>query len=109
MSKIVLVETISSFRHVYAVELPDNVPNEYALDDVTLNIGQYSALNIGSDEPEFEEFGQQHIGETILSHRVIDEKEYLRVFDEVSSYLSEWPDEEKKRFIFKSEALSNES
>ena len=101
MSKIVLVETISSFRHVYAVELPDNVPNEYALDDVT--------LNIGSDEPEFEEFGQQHIGETILSHRVIDEKEYLRMFDEVSSYLSEWTDEEKKRFIFKSEALSNES
>ena len=101
MSKIVLVETISSFRHVYAVELPDNVPNDYALDDVT--------LNIGSDEPEFEEFGQEHIGETILSHRVIDEKEYLRMFDEVSSYLSEWTDEEKKRFIFKSEALSNES
>ena len=101
MSKIVLVETISSFRHVYAVELPDNVPNEYALDDVT--------LNISSDEPEFEEFGQEHIGETILSHRVIDEKEYLRLFDEVSSYLSEWTDEEKKRFIYKSEALPNES
>lgn len=101
MSKIVLVETISSFRHVYAVELPDNVPNEYALDDIT--------MNIGSDEPEFEEFGQEHIGETILSHRVIDEKEYLRVFDEVSSYLSEWTDEEKKRFIFKSEVLPNES
>ncbi len=101
MSKIVLVETISSFRHVYAVELPDNVPNEYALDDVT--------LNISSDEPEFEEFGQEHIGETILSHRVIDEKEYLRLFDEVSSYLSEWTDEEKKRFIFKSEALDSEA
>ena len=92
MSKIVLVETISSFRHVYAVELPDHVPNDYALDDVT--------LNISSDEPEFEEFGQEHIGETILSHRVIDEKEYLRMFDEISSYLSEWTDEEKKRFIF---------
>jgi hypothetical protein len=101
MSKIVLVETVSTFRHIYAVELPDNVPNEYALDDVT--------LNIGSDEPEFEEFGQEHIGETILSHRVIDEKEYLRIFDEVSSYLSEWTDEEKKRFIFKSETLPNES
>lgn len=100
MSKIVLVETVSTFRHIYAVELPDNVPNEYALDDVT--------LNIGSDEPEFEEFGQEHIGETILSHRVIDEKEYLRVFNEVSSYLSEWTDEEKKRFIFKSEALPRE-
>ena len=101
MSKIVLVETISSFRHVYAVELPDDAPNEYALDDVV--------MNVGSDEPEFEEFGQEHIGETILSHRVIDEKEYLRMFDEVSSYLSEWTDEEKKRFIFKSEALASEA
>ena len=101
MSKIVLVETISSFRHLYAVELPDDAPNEYALDDVV--------MNVGSAEPEFEEFGQEHIDENILSHRVIDEKEYLRLFDEVSSYLSEWTDEEKKRFIFKSEALPNES
>ena len=96
MSKIVLVETISSFRHLYAVELPDDAPNEYALDDVV--------MNVSGDEPEFEEFGQQHIDEIILSHRVIDEKEYLRLFDEVSSYLSEWTDEEKKRFIFKREA-----
>ena len=96
MSKIVLVETISSFRHLYAIELPDNAPNEYALDDVV--------MNVSSDEPEFEEFGQQHIDEIILSHRVIDEKEYLRLFDEVSSYLSEWTDEEKKRFIFKRKA-----
>ena len=96
MSKIVLVETISSFRHLYAIELPDNAPNEYALDDVV--------MNVSSDEPEFEEFGQQHIDEVILSHRVIDDKEYLRLFDEVSSYLSEWTDEEKKRFIFKREA-----
>ena len=101
MSKIVLVETISSFRHLYAIELPDNAPNEYALDDVV--------MNVSSDEPEFEEFGQQHIDEVILSHRVIDDKEYLRLFDEVSSYLSEWTDEEKKRFIYKSEALPNES
>ena len=96
MSKIVLVETISSFRHLYAIELPDNAPNEYALDDVV--------MNVSSDEPEFEEFGQQHIDENILSHRIIDEKEYLRLFDEVSSYLSGWTDEEKKRFIFKREA-----
>ena len=96
MSKIVLVETISSFRHLYAVELPDDAPNEYALDDVV--------MNVSSDEPEFEEFGQQHIDEIILSHRVIDEKEYLRLFDEVSSYLSEWTDDEKKRVIFKREA-----
>ena len=76
--------------------MPDNAPNEYALDDVV--------MNVSSDEPEFEEFGQQHIDEVILSHRVIDDKEYLRLFDEVSSYLSEWTDEEKKRFIFKREA-----
>ena len=36
MSKIVLVETVSTFRHVYAVELNDNDPAEYALDDVVM-------------------------------------------------------------------------
>ena len=40
MSKIVLVETISTFRHVYAVELNDDEPAEYALDDVVMEIGR---------------------------------------------------------------------
>ena len=40
MSKIVLVETVSTFRHVYAVSLPDNEPADYALDDVVVYMGE---------------------------------------------------------------------
>ena len=40
MSKIVLVETVSTFRHVYAVCLPDDEPADYALDDVVVYMGE---------------------------------------------------------------------
>lgn len=97
MSKIVLVETVSMFRHVYAVELPDDAPTEWALDDVVSEIGK--------DSPTMEEIGQESIAENILSHRVVDEKEYLQVFDNMSSYLSGWSPEEKKRFIYVSPSV----
>jgi len=101
MSKIVLVETISSFRHVHAVELPDDAPNEWALEDVISEITK--------DDPDMSEVGQKWIGEEIFSHRVVDEKEYLRVFDEMNGpYFAEWPVEKKKEFIFKSQALPRE-
>ena len=101
MSKIVLVETVSSFRHVHAVELPDDVPDDWALEDVISEITK--------DDPDMNEVGQQWIGEEIFSHRVVDEKEYLRVFDEMNGpYFAEWPVEKKKEFIFKSQALPRE-
>ena len=34
MTKIVLVETVSTFRHVYAVRVDDQDPADFALDDV---------------------------------------------------------------------------
>lgn len=89
MSKIVLVETVSTFRHVYAVELKDDEPKEYALDTVV------------SGEKGLDEFSQQHISEDIFSHRVITEEEYIRVFDEMNDYLTGWSDEQKKEFIYK--------
>ena len=81
MSKIVLVETVSTFRHVYAVELNDNDPAEYALDDVVM-------AGTGAEEFGLEDFAQKHIAEDIFSHRVVSEEEYLRVFDEMNGYLS---------------------
>lgn len=89
MSKIVLVETVSIFRHAYAVELKDDEPNEYALDTVV------------SGEKGLDEFSQQHISEDIFSHRVITEEEYIRVFDEMNDYLTGWSEEQKKKFIYK--------
>jgi hypothetical protein len=92
MSKIVLVETVSTFRHVYAIDLDDNEPNEYALDDVVCETYPLGKL---------EEFSQQHISEDIFSHRVVTEEEYIKLFDEMNDYLKEWPPEQKKKFIFK--------
>jgi hypothetical protein len=93
MSKIVLVETVSTFRHIYAVELIDDVPDDYALDSVVnLACGGESTL---------EEFAQQHVAEDIFSHRVVSEEEYLKMFDEMNPYFIEWSDEQKKKFIYK--------
>ena len=77
MSKIVFVETISTFRHTYAIRLPDNEPNEYALDDIT------DAITKGSYEDKLSDMSQNHISEDIFSHRVITEEEYLEIFDSV--------------------------
>ena len=92
MPKIVLVETISMFRHVYAVELNDDEPNEYALDDVVSEMYNCDKL---------EDFAQQHIDENIFSHREITEEEYLKIFDEMNGYNAVWSPELKKKFIYK--------
>jgi hypothetical protein len=94
MSKIVLVETISMFRHVYAVELNDDEPNEYALDDV---------IDCLNDSTKLEEFAQEHVSEDIFSHRVVSEEEYIRMFDELNNYAASWTPELKKKFIYKRE------
>ena len=101
MTKIVLVETISSFRHIHAVELADDSPNDWAVDDVVWEMGK--------DDPDMSEVGQEWIGEHVSSHRVVDEKEYLRVFDELNGpYFAEWPASKKKEFIYKREENNDE-
>jgi hypothetical protein len=92
MSKIVLVETISMFRHVYAVELNDDEPNEYALDDV---------IDCLNGSIKLEDFAQEHVSEDIFSHRVISEEEYIRMFDELNNYAAPWTPEQKKQYIYK--------
>ena len=92
MPKIVLVETVSTFRHMYAVEVKDENPIEYALDDVTW------VATGGSIE--FEEFAQKHIAEDVFSYREITEDEYLKIFDKENDYLKEWTAEQKKQFIY---------
>jgi len=93
-TQLVLVETISQFRHRYVVEVPvgvDDYGNDkslWALDTVTCE--------------EAEEFSQKHVGETILSHRVITKKEALRLCDEDNEYANSWTNEHKiKTFITK--------
>lgn len=87
-TELVMVECISTFRMRYIVEVPKG-KKEWALDTITCN--------------EAEEFSQEHLGETIVSHRVVDEQEYLRIFDEDNSYLQSWEDEQKLKYIHRSD------
>lgn len=88
----VLVEAISTFRERYMVEVPVGVDRygkdkaDWALDTVTLN--------------EAKEFSQEHLGETIVSHRVITEADALALCDKDNDYAKNWSDEIKMNTFF---------
>lgn len=83
-TQLVLVEAVSSFRMRYMVEVPVG-KSEWALDTVSMD--------------EAEEFSQKHLGEQIVSHRVISKEEALDLFDADNPYLRHWPDEKKMECI----------
>ena len=87
MSKLVLVEEISTFRIRYVVELADDEPNDYALDTVVMG------------DNDLREFSQKHLFAIPSSAREIGRAEYLRVFNEDNDYLKEWTDEQKFNMI----------
>jgi hypothetical protein len=79
-TELVMVECISTFRQRYVVEVPKG-KSEWALDTVTCQ--------------EAKEFSQLHLGETIVSHRVISKDETLAICDVDNSYCKVWNDEHK--------------
>jgi hypothetical protein len=84
-TEMVLVETVSMFRIRYVIEVPAG-HSDYALDTVTMQEGK--------------EFSQKHLDETIVSHRIIDEKEILELCDNDNSYTISWDKEQKvKTFV----------
>ena len=84
-TELVLVECISQFRQRYMVEVPKGKA-EWALDTVTLN--------------QADEFSQEHLGETIVSHRVVSKEEMLALCDKDNDYAKAWNDEHKfKTFV----------
>jgi hypothetical protein len=88
----VLVETVSTFRHRYVVEVPIGIDDyghdkkDWALDTVTMN--------------EAKEFSQQHLGEQIVSHRIVTQKEALALCDEDNDYTKAWNEETKLNTFF---------
>ena len=92
----VLVETVSMFRERYMVEVPVGVDRygkdkaEWALDTVTLE--------------EAKEFSQEHLGETIVSHRVVTKEDALAMCDKDNDYARVWNDELKIQTFFTSMA-----
>lgn len=81
----VMVETVQQFRHRYMVEVPAGKA-EWALDTVVME--------------EAKEFSQLHLGETIVSHRVVTQEEALAICDIDNDYLKSWTDEMKIKNLF---------
>ena len=88
----VLVEAVSMFRERYMVEVPVGVDRygkdkaDWALDTVTLC--------------EAKEFSQEHLGETITSHRVITKEEAMVLCDKDNAYCKAWTEEHKVATFF---------
>jgi len=59
---------------------------EWALDTVTME--------------EAKEFSQQHLGQTIVSHRVVTKEEALALCDKENDYAKKWNDELKVKTFF---------
>ena len=83
-TEFVLVECVSTFRMRYMVEVPAG-KTEWALDTVTMN--------------DAKEFSQEHIGEQIISHRVVSKEEVITICVIDNEYTKSW-DDEKKMEVF---------
>ncbi len=89
----VLVECVSQFRQRYMVQVPKGKA-EWALDTVVCE--------------EAKEFSQQHLGETIVSHRVVGYDEALKICDEDNDYTKSWSEEQKVKTFFTKEGEKRE-
>lgn len=81
----VLVECVSTFRQRYMVEMPKG-KSEWALDTVTME--------------EAKEFSQEHLGEQIVSHRIVTKEEALALCDDDNDYATSWDEEQKMKNYF---------
>lgn len=79
MSKLVMVDCISTYRMRYCVELNDDELDVWACDTVVME--------------EAKEFSQEHLGEMIISHRVVSEEEACKMFREEMPHLKDIDDE----------------
>jgi len=79
-TELVLVEAISQYRMRYFIEVPFG-KKDWALDTVTME--------------EAVEFSQKHLGETIISHRVVSREEALTIIDEDNEFGGDWSDDHK--------------
>ena len=84
-TELVLVDTVSTFRVRYVVEVPKG-QTHWALDTVVLD--------------EAKEFSQKHLDELIVSHRVVSQEEALALCDEDNDYTKDWSKDQKIKTFF---------
>ena len=90
MKKLVMVEVLSQFRNRYVVEVKDDI--DHALDEYTMR----------EHDIEFKEFSQEHLGEQIVSHRVVTKEEALALCDKDNDYTVDWTENQKLKNFFTS-------
>ena len=79
-TELALVEAVSTFRMRYVVEVPKG-KTLWALDTVSMN--------------EAEDFSQEHLGEHIVSHRVVNKDEVIALCDVDNDYCQDWDSDHK--------------
>lgn len=90
MSKLILVEELSTFLITYVVELEDDEPKEYAMDTVCMK------------DDSLKEFTQKHIYNIPISSRKISKEEYMNLLlENEEGIYSNWTEEQKLTFINK--------
>ena len=100
--KFVVVTAISQFKMRYVVPMselqkqnPDSpVQPEWALDGVTCN--------------EYDDFSQEHLGETIVDWCIEDEEQIIKRFDKENDYLKDWDREKKLQSIYRCGGVKND-
>ena len=89
----VMVECVQQYRMRYMVQAPATHP-EYALDDVALQTAK--------------EFSQLDIGETIVSHRVLNTEDAMKLCREDNDYVDSWDDEQVMNAFFTKEGQTKD-
>ena len=84
-TQFVLVETISQFRQRYVVEVP---VGEYTINGEARDKSEWALDTVTCEEAK--EFTQKHLGETIVSHRVVTEDEVMDIFRSDEPYFEGW-------------------
>lgn len=84
-TELVMVECVSTFRMRYMVEVPIG-KSDWSLDTVTME--------------EAKDFSQKHLGEQIVSHRIVSQEEAIQLCDEDNEYCSDWSTDKKQEIFF---------
>ena len=88
----VLVEAVNTFRTRYMVEVPVGI-DDYGNDKV-----KWALDTVAMEDAK--EFSQEHLGEQIVSHRVVTKKEALALCDVDNDYTNSWDKETKMKTFF---------
>jgi len=84
-TEFVMVEVISTYRMRYAIEVP---------------VGRRHEAIVKVEDGLADEFSQLHLGEKIISDRIVSKEELLELCDEDNGYAGRWDEGLKLKAFF---------